>query len=183
MLRQYRRGGLLGKVIKQRYFFTRHDDVRSIAEYRVSERLYKLDLPVAKPIAAMYVKNRFSYTAAILTQYIPNTQTLSALLDSDKEINWHEIAKAIYQVHQAGLLHSDLNAHNILIDGNAQATIIDLDKSGVFPEVNLGSQHREILKRLRRSMEKVSRRTQEQQLSDWADLIHTYRDLQEINST
>ena len=177
VLRQYYRGGLLGKVIEKTYLFTKHEDVRSIAEYRVSEQLYRINLPVAKPIAAMYIKNKFTYTAAILTEYIENTQTLSAILDPEKKINWRSIALAIYKVHQAGLVHSDLNAHNILIDIDWQSTIIDLDKSVVVPGVNLGSQHRESLQRLRRSMEKVSRRTPDQQLNDWAELIYAYRDL------
>ncbi len=175
VLRQYRRGGVFGKLIKQAYFFTKHAEVRSIAEYRASAQLYKLSLPVAKPIAAMYVKNNLTYTAAILTEFIDNTQTLSAVLDPDKKINWRAIAMAIYQVHQAGLVHSDLNTHNILIDKNWQTTIIDLDKSLVVPDLNLSSQHRESMQRLRRSMEKVSRRTPEQQLNDWAELIYAYR--------
>ena len=177
VLRQYRRGGLFGRIVKQSYLFTKPEYVRSFAEYRVSAQLYKLNLPVAKPIAAMYVKNKFSYRAAILTQYVENSQTLSACLETDKKINWPAIALAISQVHQAGLLHSDLNAHNILIDENAQATIIDLDKSTIAPGINLENQHSKSLQRLRRSMEKVSHRTGDKQQNDWAELIYTYRDL------
>ncbi len=182
VLRHYHRGGLIGKVIKRSYAFTGSDEVRSFAEYRVSAQLYKLNLPVPKPIAAMYVKNRFSYRAAILTQYIENTMTLSACLSPEFKPNWRAIAQAIHQVHQAGLVHSDLNAHNILLDDNGHVTIIDLDKAVIHPGENLKPKHWESLQRLKRSMEKVSRRSSDQQQNDWAELIYAYRDLNKKQS-
>jgi len=181
VLRQYRRGGLFGKLVKNKYFFANEDKVRSIAECRVLSHLRKHNLPVPKPIGAMYIRKGRFYSAAIITEYIPDTKTLSAYLAKGEEVNWKQVAKAIYEVHHAGLLHSDLNTHNILLNNNAEAFIIDLDKARYIPGVNLGSQHRTSLQRLRRSIEKVSPGSEERIKNDWAEFIYAYRALHKLN--
>jgi len=158
--------------------FTKEDEVRSISEYRILSHLNKLNLPVPRPIAAMYVRTGVSYEAAILTEYVPDTQTLSSLIAQGEVVDWKAVAKAIFLVHEAGLLHADLNAHNILLDKNGVVTIIDLDKAVYLPGINLGSQQSKSLQRLRRSIEKLSVGTEKRQKNDWAELIYAYRELQ-----
>ena len=175
VLKQYRRGGLFGKLVKRKYIFSNEGAVRSVAECRVLSHLYMHDLPVPKPIAAMYKRRGPFYEAATLTEFIPHTRTLSNLLVEDEKIDWKAIAKAIYQVHDAGLVHSDLNAHNILINSSGRVFIIDLDKAGYLPGIDLSSQHRMSLLRLRRSIEKVIAGSEGRQKNDWEELIFSYR--------
>ncbi|MBT8141982.1 MAG: 3-deoxy-D-manno-octulosonic acid kinase [Gammaproteobacteria bacterium] len=175
VLRQYRRGGLFGRVIKQSYFFSGESRVRSFAEWRLLQSLREQDLPVPEPVAAMYFRLGPYYRAAILTRYIPETRTLSQLLSKQGNIPWSGIATAIHQLHRAGLIHGDLNAHNILIDKNDSVTVIDLDKSGYLPGIDLSSQHRANLERLQRSVNKVSTRPEQTQQKDWDEFISAYR--------
>jgi len=180
VLRQYYRGGLFGRFVKQSYFFKNEERVRSFAEARLLQRLYSQGLPVPKPIAAMYQRSGLFYRAALLTKYVPNTKTLSQFLnqtDVAAIVPWQRIAEAVYKLNQAGLIHADLNAHNILLQADNTVTVIDLDKSGFYPELDLTSQHREVLARLRRSINKVSTRSLQQQEKDWAAFIYAYRAL------
>lgn len=181
VLKQYRRGGLFGKLVKRKYIFTNEDEVRSVAECRVLSHLCKHKLPVPKPIAAMYKRSGYFYEAATLTEYIPNARTLSSFLVEGEKIDWKAIAKAIYQVHHAGLIHSDLNAHNILINSSGRVFIIDLDKAGYIPGIDLGSQHRMSLLRLQRSIEKVSTGSEERKGNDWDELTLSYRGFHSSN--
>ena len=177
VLRQYRRGGLFGRIVKESYFFSSEDKVRSFSEWRITKALYEQGLPVPRPIAAIYFKSGLIYKAAILVNYLPDTQTLSQLLETTDNINWQAIAKAIYQLHTAGLVHSDLNAHNILINASGTVTIIDLDKSAYFPGMLVTAGHRESLARLHRSIQKVSIRSPEITKKDWDEFVQAYREL------
>ena len=188
VLRQYFRGGLFGRFIKQSYLFTGENKVRSFQEFRITQSLYAQGLPVPEPVAAVYYRTGATYKAAILTRYLPDTVTLSHMLQKSGEIQWSFIAEAIYKLHAAGLVHSDLNAHNVLIHPDQTVTIIDLDKSGYFPIVQktvgasfpvmmLSGAHRDNLKRFKRSLEKVSTHSQEQKEKDWEKFIIAYRSL------
>ncbi len=55
-LRHYYRGGLWGKLNKDRYHFSALDTTRSFAEFHLLQRLYEAGLPVPKPIAARIQK-------------------------------------------------------------------------------------------------------------------------------
>ena len=55
-LRHYYRGGLWGKLNKDRYRFSVLETTRSFAEFHLLQRLYEAGLPVPKPIAARIQK-------------------------------------------------------------------------------------------------------------------------------
>src|SRR3712207_2619782 len=58
-LRHYYRGGLYGKINRDRYWFLSLDSTRSFAEFHLLARLHQAGLNVPKPIAAKVEKTGF----------------------------------------------------------------------------------------------------------------------------
>lgn len=172
VLRQYYRGGLFGRLIERDYWFAAEDKVRSFAEWRLLKKLYDLGLSVPKPIAAIYWRKRFTYRAALLTEFIPNSVTLSHLLASNQEVNWSLIAQTIRAIHRAGCVHGDLNAHNILLHAD-KATIIDFDKSFLLSENGTTVQAKNLF-RLKRSILKITNWPEAQLETQWNEFMQAY---------
>lgn len=133
VLRGYRRGGLVGRVIDDRYFFTGSRRTRPAREIRLLETLERLDLPAPRPVAARYRRRGPAYRADILTQRLPDTRTLSQCLEESPltEATWRAIGRCIRRFHDAGVCHADLNAHNILLDGSGRIFLIDFDRGRI----------------------------------------------------
>ena len=178
-LRHYYRGGLWGKLNKDRYRFSALETTRSFAEFHLLQRLYEAGLPVPKPIAARIQKGKLGicYQADILTEKIENAQDLTALLQTQtlpKE-TWMQIGRLIRKLHDLQICHTDLNAHNILLQQTEQEQkcwLLDFDKcgekSGDFWKV-------QNLNRLKRSFEKeVGRMNIQFTEQNWADLTAAY---------
>ena len=178
-MRHYYRGGLWGKLNKDRYRFSALETTRSFAEFHLLQRLYEAGLPVPKPIAARIQKGKLGicYQADILTEKIENAQDLTALLQTQtlpKE-TWRQIGRLIRKLHDLQIFHTDLNAHNILLQQTEQGQkcwLLDFDKcgekSGDFWKV-------QNLNRLKRSFEKeVGRMNIQFTEQNWADLTVAY---------
>jgi 3-deoxy-D-manno-octulosonic acid kinase len=156
VLRHFRRGGFIAHLSDDQYFWTGEARVRAFAEYRLLARLIERGLPVPRPIGARYQRAGLRYRCDLITERVEGAAALSAELVeralSDQA--WRSIGAAIARLHQAGVDHADLNAHNILIDRHDTVSVIDFDRgriraAGVWRLSNL--------RRLRRSLEKVSR--------------------------
>lgn len=150
LLRHYRRGGLRARFGRTDYFWMGAARTRSFAEFGVLRKLDALGLAVPRPIAAAYWRRGISYRAAILIERIADVRTLATSLDRADPI---DVAQAIFAMHEAGVWHADLNAHNILIDPKGRIWLIDFDRAhtGV---VSRAQRQRNLL-RLRRSLVKV----------------------------
>ncbi|RBW43456.1 3-deoxy-D-manno-octulosonic acid kinase [Psychromonas sp. B3M02] len=173
-LRHYRRGGLFGKIISDHYFFTGWQDTRSVAEFHLLKTLKDLDVNVPTPIAARVVKKGITYQADLLSEKIPNAQDLVSILQQRQlnEVEYQAIALQIKKMHQAQVNHTDLNIHNILLDQQGKAWIIDFDKcyEQADHEWKEGN-----LKRLLRSFNKeVNKRQIKWGIKDWECLIKAY---------
>ena len=118
-LRHYYRGGLWGKFNKDRYRFQSFTETRSVAEFQLLNQLHQAGVAVPKPIAARVKKGKLGicYQADILIEKIENAQDLTALLQTQQLPNdiWQAIGKLIRQLHDLQICHTDLNAHNILV--------------------------------------------------------------------
>ncbi|TQV77540.1 3-deoxy-D-manno-octulosonic acid kinase [Aliikangiella marina] len=156
VLRHYYRGGLVAKLSKDEYFFTSLENTRCYAELVLLETMFQQGLPVPKPIAGRVTRSGFFYRNDILIEKIPNAQDLVARLQSEKlsEAGWHAIGSLIAKFHLAGIYHSDLNAHNILIDSEFKFWLIDFDKC--CKKVPQKKWQLANLRRLKRSFEKES---------------------------
>lgn len=178
VLRHYRRGGLVGQLFSDdRYFFTGKKRSRPWREFALLGKLNQLGLPAPVPVAIRLIREGLFYRADLITRLIPNARDLSTLLVHQRLSSavWLQVGRVIRQFHDAGVDHSDLNIHNIMLDENGKIWIIDLDKSCIRKPAF--SWQRANLERLYRSLEK-----ERQQLphwywlkSDWALLKKGYQ--------
>lgn len=130
VLRHYYRGGLVGKLLNDQYLFISIEKSRCYQELLLLESMYNQNLPVPKPIAGRVVKGGLFYRADLLIEKIPHSHDLVNRLQNEEltENQWKAIGVMIAKFHQAGIYHSDLNSHNILIDDSGKFWLIDFDK-------------------------------------------------------
>ena len=155
VLRHYRRGGLLGKVISDSYLGLSAGGSRPFREWRLLRKLYELNLPVPRPAAARITRGPGFYRGDLLTHELENASALSTLLQEEPlaEDAWQDVGRTIRLFHDQGVSHSDLNAANILLrDG--EVFLLDFDKGSIRPD---GAWKRAQLERLQRSLEKWQR--------------------------
>lgn len=156
VLRHYHRGGFVARFVNDRYVWTGWDRTRSVREWRLLERLRDAGLPVPRPVAARAIRQGPVYRADIVTEYLPDTRTLAANLhdgapDSER---WTEIGRTLRRLHDSGVEHRDLNAHNILIDAAGGVFLVDFDNARLRAP---GAWSRAGTARLERSLRKVAR--------------------------
>ncbi|GAB2570374.1 3-deoxy-D-manno-octulosonic acid kinase [Dyella jejuensis] len=129
VLRHYRRGGMVARVMGDRYLWTGADRTRGFAEFRLLQAMAQLQLPVPQVVAAQYRRAGLHYRADLMTRRIPNAQTLAECLAAgrlDAELA-QEVGALVGRFHRAGVWHADLNAHNVLV-GPSMLHLIDFDR-------------------------------------------------------
>jgi tRNA A-37 threonylcarbamoyl transferase component Bud32 len=176
VLRHYRRGGWVGKFLKDTYLIEPMTQTRAMKEYALLERLFIKGLPVPRPCAARAVRTGVGYRADILIERIPDARNLVEILGQTGALSsslWCEVGRVIARFHQNGVDHADLNAHNILVDSKEKVWVIDLDKSRVRRS---GKWEAKMLARLYRSLQKEAQRLPNfcWQESDWSSLLEGY---------
>ncbi|HIF9219994.1 TPA: 3-deoxy-D-manno-octulosonic acid kinase [Photobacterium damselae] len=173
-LRHYRRGGLFGKIISDSYWFTSWNKTRSYAELMLLKVLRDGGVNVPRPVAARVEKKGCIYQADILVEKIANSRDLVAVLieASLPKSVWYQIGQMIRKMHELQVCHTDLNAHNILLDTNHQVWLIDFDKC-----YQQQGDHwkKDNLARLERSfIKEVKKRNIQWQMQDWQALLDGY---------
>jgi 3-deoxy-D-manno-octulosonic acid kinase len=152
-LRHYRRGGLFGKLVNDHYWFSGWDNTRCAQEFQLLLALIEAEVHVPRPIAARAVKSGLFYQADLLSERIPNARDLVSILQEQSlsaEI-YQKIGQEIAKMHNAGVNHTDLNIHNILIDDKDKVWILDFDKCR---KQEHGEWKKQNLERLLRSFKK-----------------------------
>lgn len=154
VLRHYYRGGLIGKLINDQYFFTGMHNTRAAKEFSLLNTMRAMNLPAPQPVAFRVIKQGLFYRADLLSSRIENAQDLVAILTKE-EIStklWNEIGSVIKRFHMQGIYHHDLNAHNILIDMQNKVWLIDFDQGEFrsdnkkWPEANMARLLRSFIK-------------------------------------
>lgn len=155
VLRHYRRGGMIARLVEHSYVYTGMDRSRAFSEWRLLATMQEKGLPVPAPVAARVRRAGLVYHADLLTVAVPDSVTLHAQLGKQElsSRQWQTLGRLVARFHAMGVDHHDLNAHNILVDAAGEFTLIDFDKSrlrtpGKWGEANLA--------RLRRSLDKLS---------------------------
>jgi 3-deoxy-D-manno-octulosonic acid kinase len=155
VLRHYRRGGLVARLLRDRYLWTGADRTRAFREWRLLHELHAAGLPVPAPVAARYVRKGWFYRADLITEELPTRRTLAAALaaaplDADQ---WRRIGTCIGRLHAHGVHHADLNAHNLLLGDDGAVYVLDFDRGRLRPR---GEWEWAVLARLQRSLRKVT---------------------------
>ena len=174
ILRHYYRGGLAAKLSRDSFLWTGINRCRSVVEYRLLELMQSAGLSVPEPMGARVQRYGFYYTCDLITRYIPNTKTFGNLLTHDRQAAelWNATGSAIKALHDNGIWHSDLNAHNILVAADHQVTIIDFDRC---KKRNGDSWKQSNLERLKRSLDKLKRVDNiNYSETDWQLLLDAY---------
>lgn len=169
VVREYRHGGLFGNVLKDIFW----DASRPLRELSICEVARRGRINTTEIIAI--VKNKISgplYKCRLVTKEIQNSVDLIELLshpednqlDTQKRQIINKMAKAVHDMHDAGIYHADLHLKNILVQsferGRVNVYIIDLDKSKQYEKVTFQSRVSNIT-RLDRSLEKFKRNIKE----------------------
>ena len=177
VLRHYHRGGLVGKLIKDSYFYTGLKSTRAYQEFVVTQQLVDKQLPAPKPIAGQVIKQGLFYQADLITEKIPGANDLVAVL-KDRALNsddYKQIGNMIRRFHDVNLWHADLNTHNIILDGEGKWWLIDFDRCQFKAAANSWKQAN--LARLKRSF--VKEQSKEPgfnwQEKDWDLLLAGYQ--------
>ncbi len=155
VLRHYHRGGLAARFSTDGYLWTGAERTRAFREFRLLAKLANAGLPVPAPIIAGYARRGMRYAAALLMRRIGPAQTLAERLAARRldEPSLAAVGNTIARFHAIGVWHADLNAHNILLDADTQAWLIDFDRSRQRkPELAWQQAN---LARLRRSLDKL----------------------------
>ena len=153
VLRHYRRGGLVGRVISDHYLYSGQARVRSLREFELLAQLWRKGLPVPRPLLAGWQRSGLHYRADLMTLRVPHARTMAESLAAGVPSPWAEIGRTIARFHQAGVFHADLNAHNVMIDADDKVWLIDFDRGRL--RVPSQDWQRANLRRLRRSLDKL----------------------------
>jgi 3-deoxy-D-manno-octulosonic acid kinase len=158
VLRHYHRGGLVARFIEDHYLWLGLERTRAFREWRLLRRLRDAGLPVPNPVAAHVYRTGAIYTADIITSYLPNTRKLSWFIEQGQVPSdcWRKIGRLVRAVHDHGVDHPDVTAHNLLLDDRADVFLVDFDNAYVKPA---GEWRRLGVERLQRSLRKVALET------------------------
>lgn len=176
VLRPYRRGGLIGKLVKRLYLRFGAERSRAFREYTLLEWMQSKGLSVPRPVAARYAPVGLFYRAELITGRITDATSLAeSLRETELSLEkWAQIGELIAKMHALGVDHTDLNCRNILLDANGLIWLIDFDKCqrrtpGAWQSANLA--------RLRRSLEKEKLHQTRLFYSDaeWGIMLDGYR--------
>jgi 3-deoxy-D-manno-octulosonic acid kinase len=158
VLRHYRRGGLIARFIDDHYLWLGAERARAFREWRLLRELSAAGLPVPNPVAAHVYRTGFIYTADIITTYLPDTRKLSWFIEQGRVpvACWRRIGSMIRAVHDHGVDHPDLTAHNVLLDEAGRSFLVDFDNAERKPP---GEWRRLGMQRFNRSLRKVALET------------------------
>jgi 3-deoxy-D-manno-octulosonic acid kinase len=155
VLRRARRGGAM-RWLGETYFGLRP---RPLREFAVLLRARRRGLPVPEPVAAL-AERRFgvAYRGLLVMRDLGGTP-LSTLIDAEVPGDLVPLlARALRDLHDAGLDHPDLNLGNILVITRSygrRIAFVDLDRARLRGRPLGLAARRHCLRRLRRSARKL----------------------------
>lgn len=175
VLRHYRRGGLVGPVLRDRYLWTGAERTRCVREWRLLAALHERGLPVPAPVAARFIRAGLTYTADLITAQLPPSVTLAKAICTGPLLpqQWQAIGRTVARFHVQGVHHADLNAHNILLGTDGAVYVLDFDRGQIRAR---GVWEAVVLARLQRSLIKITRQNAGAHFNDaaWRELRAGY---------
>ena len=178
VLKHYRRGGLVGKILSDQYLYSGLKNTRIYQEFTLLEELQNKGLSAPVPKAAQVRVSGMVYRGDLITEAIAGAQSLCEVCQSRvlHESEIIVIGQTLAAFHNAGVYHADLNINNILFDDQGKAFLIDFDR-GEFRKPDKQWQQSNI-SRLKRSFDKESQKWPQFYFSedDWLALVNSYQE-------
>lgn len=176
LLRHYQRGGLMARLSRDLFLAQSIRQTRAMRELLLLARLRARDLPVPRACAARHTRVGLCYRADILLENIAQARDVADLLHTQRALTareWRLLGRAVRQLHEEQVCHADLNCHNLMLDAQGKAWIVDFDKCGFRAGEKWKRQN---LDRLLRSLRKELRLDPGFRWSerDWSHLLAGY---------
>lgn len=185
VLRHYRRGGLVARLLQDRYMWTGLARTRAWREFRLLAYMVSIGLPVPQPVAVRVLRTGLYYRADLITRRIMFTTSLAdALTKRGLDVTrWRTLGITLRKFHDAGIYHADLNAHNILLGKDHRVYVADFDKGERRKPAPRWQQ--ENIERLHRSLRKLQILHTDFHYSeaDWVSLLDAYHTVTERSQT
>ena len=157
LMRHYFRGGLMAKVSRDLFLAQPIEQTRAMREYTLLTQMRARGLPVPRACAARVSRHGAAYRADILVERIPDATDVAEILHTQRALitaEWSALGQAVRQLHDHQVYHADLNCHNLMLDGEGRAWIVDFDKcefreGAMWKQQNLDRLLRSLRKELR----------------------------------
>lgn len=179
VVRHYYRGGAVAGLLGDRYLALGRPRpfVEAVAARTARER----GIPTPAAVSGAVYPAGVFYRADIVTEEVPDAVDLADLLfasdptpgGDEREAALAAAGRLVRRLEQAGLLHPDLNAKNVLVrfgEGGASAHLVDLDRCATRT-AGVPAPALPMRRRLERSLRKFQLRTgRGLGASEWAAL-------------
>ena len=154
-LRRYLRGGIVARLVRERFLFLGEERTRSFLELRLLASLLQEGLPVPAPVAAGYQRRGCTYVAELITERLVGAASLTEMLRAGRmnEARWTAIGRCLRRFHDAGVQHADLTANNIMLGDSGEVWLLDFDRGRLREP---GGWRARVLDRLARSLAKIT---------------------------
>lgn len=166
VVRHYRRGGAVAPWLGDRY--VRVGVPRPVHELRVSCALRRRGVDTPRVVASVVYPAGAFYRADLATVQVRKSTDLAEALFGETELEatarltaWKAVGRLIAVLHERGVIHTDLNLKNIVLDWSMEPPrpyVIDLDRCRVVDRVP-GWRRAAMLRRFHRSREKWEAQT------------------------
>ena len=158
VVRLYRRGGLVARVVRDTYLGPRP---RPLHELAVTVEARRRGVPAPEVLGAR-VEGGLVYRGALVTAEVPDARTLIDALRGapgarERGALAGRAGGAVARLHDAGVYHADLNLTNLLVasKGVHDVVVIDFDRARVAAGPLGARARRRNLARLARSLAKL----------------------------
>jgi len=132
VLKQYHRGGLLGKINSS--YYLRFSMNRPAHEYRLLEFVRSNQIEAPKPLAWL-TKGKLFYQGWLLMEEIKYKYSLAdchTLSPEEVSSVLGSFSVLVEKLIRARIYHVDLHPGNVLVDANGKVSLIDFDKACIF---------------------------------------------------
>jgi 3-deoxy-D-manno-octulosonic acid kinase len=144
---------MAARLVRDRFLWLGEERTRSFRELRLLGELRGRGLPVPAPVAARYRRGLVSYRAELITELLPQVQSLTATLADGRmdDARWSAVGRCLRRFHDAGVQHADLNADNVMLGPQGEVWVLDFDRGRLREP---GAWRERVLDRLARSIAK-----------------------------
>jgi len=156
VVRPYRRGGWLARVVRETYLGWRPRPLRELIATVEARRRGV----AAVEVLAARVEGGLAYRGALVTAEVADAMPLIDALRGATDAGARaalarSAGSVVAAMHAAGVVHPDLNLTNLLARAGAVVAVVDLDRAGLVTPPLGAPARRRSLRRLRRSLRKL----------------------------